>query len=113
MTIDELTNIQHKFDAKHKGTFCWDEKISDDNLQMLEFLMIALMGEVGESANIVKKIVRGDYKLKEKKDALADEMADIFAYLLKLSYQLGIDIEKVYIEKLEKNQERFQNYEIQ
>lgn len=66
MTIDELTNIQKKFDARYKGTFFWDENISDDNLQMLEFLMIALMGEVGELANI-EKIVRGDYKLKEKR----------------------------------------------
>lgn len=113
MTINELTDIQQKFDALHKGTFDWDESISDDNLQILEFLMVALMGEVGESANIIKKIVRGDYKLREKKDALADEFADIFAYLLKMSYQLGIDIEDAYLNKMRENQERFQSYEIQ
>ena len=38
MTLNELINVQKRFDGNHKGKFCWDEKISDDNLEILEFL---------------------------------------------------------------------------
>lgn len=56
MTLNELINVQKRFDGNHKGKFCWDEKISDDNLEILEFLIIALIGEVGETSNIIKRL---------------------------------------------------------
>ena len=113
MTLNELINVRKRFDGNHKGKFCWNEKISDDNLEILEFLLIALIGEVGETSNIIKKIVRGDFKVDEKKHELSEEIADIFAYLLKISYQLNINLEEAYLEKMEKNKERFRNYELQ
>lgn len=111
MTLEELVEAQKNFDSKHKGKFAWDSKITDSNIEMLEFLLVSLTGEVGETANIVKKIVRGDFLLKEKKEELEEEIADIFIYLLKLSYQLDINLEKAYSNKMKKNQERFQKYE--
>ena len=111
MTIKDLLEYQKNFDKLHKSNFLWGEKINDSNIEMLEFLMIGLMGEVGESANIVKKIVRGDFTLKDKKKELSEEVSDIFAYLLKIIYQLDIDIEKIYLEKMKKNEERFLKYE--
>ena len=42
-----------------------------------------------------------------------EEIADIFAYLLKISYQLNINLEEAYLEKMEKNKEGFRNYELQ
>lgn len=42
---------------------------------------MSLTGELGETANIVKKIARGDFPLEEKKEELSKEMADMFAYL--------------------------------
>lgn len=80
---------------------------------MLEFLLVSLTGEVGEVANIVKKIVRGDFKLSERKSDIQEELADVFIYLMKLSYQLDIDLEKAYMAKMGKNRERFLNYEKQ
>ena len=74
-------------------------------------MLVSLTGELGETANIVKKIVRGDFKLDEKKDELQEEITDVFIYLLKLSYQLDIDLEKAYADKMKKNWERFSKYE--
>ena len=44
MTLNELIDIQRNFDGEHKGKFCWNEKVSGDNLEILEFLIIALIG---------------------------------------------------------------------
>ena len=113
MTLQELVAFQEDFDSRHKGYFRWNSPITNDNIDLLEFLMVSLTGEVGETANIVKKIARGDCLLEEKKSELREEIADIFIYLLKMSYQLNIDLEKAYLEKMKKNQERFQRYEKQ
>ena len=43
--------------------------------------------------------------------AEAEEMADMFIYMMKLSYQMGIDLESACLEKIKKNQERFEHYE--
>lgn len=111
MTLNELMDFQKEFDSRHEGNFKWDTKVSDENLEFLEFLVIALMGEVGETANIIKKILRGDFKLSEKKEDLEEEISDIFAYLLKLSYQMDIDMESTYLKKMKINEERFKKYE--
>lgn len=111
MTLKELAEFQKDFDSKHEGRFNWSSEVTDENLELLEFLMVSLTGEVGETANIIKKIVRGDFCLDEKKDDLKEEIADIFIYLLKMSYQMGIDLEEAYFTKMKKNQKRFQKYE--
>lgn len=111
MTLQELILKQKEFDRSHKSTFCWDSPITEDNLDVLEFLLIALMGELGETSNIVKKIVRGDFSLDEKKADLTEELADMFIYLVKLSYQLEIDLEAACTEKIAKNYGRFKHYE--
>lgn len=113
MTLQELIGLQKEFDGKHRGNFKWDSKVTDSNIEMLEFLLVSLTGEVGEVANIVKKIVRGDFKLSERKSDIQEELADVFIYLMKLSYQLDIDLEKAYMAKMGKNRERFLNYEKQ
>lgn len=59
----------------------------------------------------MKIIVRGDYLLEEKRDEIMEELADMFAYLIKLSYQLNIDLEAAYLDKIRKNQEKFKHYE--
>lgn len=111
MSLKELVAFQEEFDGRHEGYFRWNSKVTENNMELLEFLMLSLTGEVGEAANIVKKIVRGDFSLAEKKADLQEEIADIFIYLLKLSYQMDMDLEAVYFEKMKKNQERFRKYE--
>lgn len=111
MTLQELMKLQEEFDIKHTSNFNWNEKINDENIEMLEFLLISMFGEIGETANLVKKSVRGDFKLESIKEQLSEEIADIFIYLMKICIQLDIDLENSYLNKREKNIERFKKYE--
>ena len=111
MTLQELMKLQEEFDIKHTSNFIWNEKINDENIEMLEFLLISMFGEIGETANLVKKSVRGDFKLESIKEQLSEEIADIFIYLMKICIQLDIDLENSYLNKREKNMERFKKYE--
>ena len=107
MTLQELMKLQEDFDIKHTSNFNWNEKINDENIEMLEFLLISMFGEIGETANLVKKSVRGDFKL----ETIKEQIADIFIYLMKICIQLDIDLENSYLNKRKKNMERFKKYE--
>lgn len=111
MTLEDIIYIQEEFDSEHEGNFKWNGKITDENVELLEFLVVSITGEVGEVANIVKKIVRGDFTLGDKKSEIQEELADIFIYLIKMAYQLDINLEKAYINKMKKNKNRFERYE--
>lgn len=52
----------------------------------------AVLGELGEAANIIKKIERGDMTLEEGRPALASELADVQTYLDILAFRAGIDL---------------------
>jgi NTP pyrophosphatase (non-canonical NTP hydrolase) len=70
------------------------------------FLMVALAGEVGEVANIVKKDIRGDFGPDKKqrdylKAQLADELADSQVYLYLLAEACGVDLDKAVQVKLD------------
>ena len=52
----------------------------------------AVTGELGEAANLIKKIQRGDYTLDEARQDLADEFADIVTYLDILAMRAGVDL---------------------
>lgn len=110
MTLKELVKIQQEFDSSHTGRFDWDKSIDDDS-ELLGFLVLCLCGEAGEAANLVKKIIRGDFTLSEKKTEVVSELADVMIYLLKLSYQLGFDLEEECIKKIDINKGRFAKYE--
>jgi NTP pyrophosphatase (non-canonical NTP hydrolase) len=70
---------------------------------------LALAGEVGEFANIVKKILRGSKSIDdfETKEALGSEAADIFTYLMLVVGAFDIDLEAEYDRKREFNERRF------
>lgn len=111
MELAELVNLQKGFDGNHHSNFDWNLSINNDNIEILEFLILSLFGEVGEAANIVKKVIRGDFDLSDKYEDLKEEIADIFIYVLKLSYQLNFSLEDAYLKKMTKNTEKFKNYE--
>jgi NTP pyrophosphatase (non-canonical NTP hydrolase) len=54
--------------------------------------MNALVGEVGELANILKKVDRGDFSLDVVRVDMSRELADIQAYLDILASELGINL---------------------
>lgn len=54
--------------------------------------MVAVVGELGEAANVMKKVRRGDLTLDEARPMLEQEYADVIIYLDLLSQQVGIDL---------------------
>lgn len=52
----------------------------------------AICGELGDAANIVKKIERGDMTLDEARPLLAKEFADVVTYLDIAAFQADIDL---------------------
>ena len=62
------------------------------------FLTLAICGESGELANLIKKDWQGDTI---DKQAIQDEMADIRIYLEHLARHLGIDLDHACERKLD------------
>jgi len=54
--------------------------------------MQALMGEVGELANFLKKVDRGDFPIESISSDIANEIADIQTYLDLLANHLNVDL---------------------
>lgn len=61
--------------------------------------MCAVSGEVGEAANIIKKIKRGDVSLEDARAELAKEFADIVIYLDLTAKQAGINLGQATMDK--------------
>ena len=59
----------------------------------------AVLGELGEAANIIKKVERGDLTLDEARPALAKEFADVQIYLDLLAFRAGVDLGRATIDK--------------
>ncbi len=59
----------------------------------------AVMGELGEAANVLKKVRRGDVTLDEVRSKLAKEFADVVTYLDILALNCGIDLGRATIDK--------------
>jgi NTP pyrophosphatase (non-canonical NTP hydrolase) len=81
------------------------EKADGSDWSLAEW-MNAVAGELGEAANIIKKIRRGDMTLIEAKEMLAEEFADIVTYLDITSYQAGINLGEATKNKFNKVSER-------
>lgn len=114
MDIKQIQEIQREFDKEYFKRF-WDIKDDKTFIERLQYLVVALSGEIGEYANIVKKISRdfenlNQNNLNQKKQDLIEEIIDCFIYLLITANLLDIDIEKEFLKKLEKNKKRFENY---
>jgi len=114
MQLKEIQQLQKKFDEEFFSNF-WNIDDEKTFLERLQYLVVALSGEVGEYANIVKKASRdfenlGQSISDERKEQLAEELVDCFIYVIITANLLGIDLEKEYMKKLEKNKERFQKY---
>jgi NTP pyrophosphatase (non-canonical NTP hydrolase) len=75
----------------------------------LQHHVLALCGESGELANLVKKIDRGslDYDHEGVRLALADEATDVLIYLLNIFGELGVDPLREFLKKRDFNDKRF------
>lgn len=66
----------------------------------------AALGELGEAANLIKKIDRGDFTLDEARPALGHELADVLSYLVILARLAGIGLSQSTVEKFNLVSER-------
>lgn len=73
----------------------------------LEYLGVALAGEVGEVCNEIKKWSREDFGLGELIRRLEGELPDVLIYLVMLAEELGIELEDAYRRKKAYNDERY------
>ena len=61
--------------------------------------LTAVTGELGEAANLLKKVRRGDFTLDEVREEIGNELADVVTYLDILAKQCGIDLGQATIDK--------------
>jgi len=114
MELKDIVKFQIEFSKKYFKKDHTKPKEFAEFLKKLQFGTIALCGEVGEFANVVKKVLRendaGKEVSGERIKNLNEELVDVFSYTMILSATLGIDLEKEYFKKMEKNKERFKNF---
>lgn len=79
MTLDEYQRLA-------KRTAVFPEGVA------LEYLTLGLVGEAGELANKVKKILRGDMNVEELEEGIKHELGDVLWYLSMLADHLNIDL---------------------
>lgn len=67
---------------------------------------LAIAGEAGELCNLVKKVIRGDYALEEKRQDILREVADVMTYCDLLMSHLGADTRDELLRKFDEVSER-------
>ena len=111
----ELTALIHKqVAADQRHGFPIDFADDDDRLTHLERDIVGLVGEVGEFANLLKKVrlaaTHDAYdgpSLSAASAGLRDELADIAIYLMRLSVMLGDTLEADILAKMDVNEQRY------
>ena len=106
LSLGEFSRINRR---RCESEYGFGHKLSDWSLSDW---MTATTGELGEAANIAKKInrhrdgIRGNtQKLEDLQRALADELADTFIYLDLLAQSQGIDLGSAVIAKFNRKSE--------
>ena len=104
-----------EFDKKYFQKYWEEAENIDGKIEFIKDMVIALTGEMGEFANLVKKISRErkitmEVPSKEMMESLKEELIDCFIYIIILSNILEVDIEKEYLKKTELNHQRFKKY---
>ena len=76
----------------------------DNQMTALSYATLGLVGEAGEIANKVKKIIRdqgGDIN-QDVKDKLGKELGDVLWYVSALATELGVNLSSVASDNIEK-----------
>lgn len=113
-SIKEIFEFQKKFD-RMRG-WDWSSPVNEEErMRFLQHGTIALAGEVGEFANILKKAMRhyestGELPDSETHEALKEELVDVFIYVVKISLALGLDLSEGYYGKMKVNDKKFADY---
>lgn len=97
--ISEISDLVSKFRDERD----WKQFHSIKNLSM------ALAVESSELMEIFQWASESDLEelASKKREAISEEIADVFLYLLLLANEAGIDMETAVINKLEKNHQKY------
>jgi NTP pyrophosphatase (non-canonical NTP hydrolase) len=117
-TFHDLIKKQVEFDLAHG--FCLDFESNKDRYNQISRDLIGIFGEIGEFANLVKKInLQMDYKngmsveeLGKEETALQEELVDTFIYLIRLSKLVKVDLEKAFLAKVESNARKYAKFKV-
>jgi NTP pyrophosphatase (non-canonical NTP hydrolase) len=85
----------HELRALVKTHLGWGPLHGPDKVR---FMALALCGETGELANLIKKDWRGDGG--DRRDQIGAELADVGNYLFMLAEALGVDLPAAMLNKL-------------
>lgn len=66
----------------------------------------AVCGELGELANLIKKVERGDLTLDQARESLGKECADVVTYLDILAQRIGVNLGDVTVAKFNEVSQR-------
>jgi NTP pyrophosphatase (non-canonical NTP hydrolase) len=83
LTFSQLRDANHKrsFEFKNaKGELAHPDGFKSGGWTLGDW-MTAITGELGEAANIIKKVRRGDFTMDEARLSLAKEFADVVTYI--------------------------------
>ena len=101
MTIASLQLQFRQFVAERD----WEQFHNPKNLVM------ALAGEVGELTEIFQWLTQEESAAAmgddERAGQIRDELADVFAYLIRLADVLGVDLERAFTDKMIKNAHKY------
>lgn len=108
--------MQREFDRSHGFPFQFESE-KNKYLQISKDL-IGLMGEIGEFANLIKKINLAIDKCEqpisqiiEIQEKLPEELIDSLIYLIRIASILDVDLLGSYINKLKTNREKYRDFE--
>lgn len=97
MTLEELTQAVHQFAVERD----WEQFHTPKNLAM------AVAGEAGELVAELQWLTASEPLSARKRQAVADEMADVLIYLCRMADVLGLDLLAAATAKLAADAERY------
>jgi NTP pyrophosphatase (non-canonical NTP hydrolase) len=77
MTLKQLMELQAQFDANHRSKYQWGRSVDEASPEVLEHSVVCLVGELGEFANALKKVNRGDTPYQNAREHLEEELTDV------------------------------------
>ena len=115
--MKEVINRQRAFDSSHGWD--WRNLPIDQQIAKVQYITVALAGEVGEIANPLKKFMRDSErngidltKYDALKTQLREELIDVFIYIMKLADVIGVDMEEAYYEKVARNEQKHSSFAV-
>ena len=105
-TLDGVIALDALAKAMRENSERWFPTLHDGHVDLAVFYALGMVGEAGEVANVVKKMIRGKGESGLSED-LGAELADVFTYLLLLADQVGVDLVAEYRAKVLVNEARW------